>query len=426
MNDEAASRSTTTYLVDRRLDMLPGLLTTMLCSLRANEPHLAFSVVWEMDEDANILDVSFSKSVINSRASLTYGQAQDILDDTNASREPNDLHDSVRMLNKFARILRQRRIDGGALTLASPEVRFKLDEETQDPTDLSLYALKEANALVEEFMLLANITVAKKILKHFPTLSILRRHQPPTREQFAPLIAAAKFAGIKLDISTSKSLADSLDQAVRKEDPFFNKLLRMLSTRCMMPAQYFCSGEVPKDQWFHYGLATQIYTHFTSPIRRYADVMVHRLLAASIGVAQLPTEYSDRKAMQDQCAHMNRKHRAAQHAQRASVMFYMNMFFRGKKVLEEAYVLTIDLNTIRVMIPKYGLENNLLIQEISEMLGYSSFRSIPNECIVRFFSEEASEESYSLRVLQKLTVEISVVSNELGEDALSVVFHGRM
>jgi exosome complex exonuclease DIS3/RRP44 len=122
-------------------------------------------------------------------------------------------------------------------------VRFKLDQETQNPTDVSIYALKEANALVEEWMLLANITVSKQMLRYSPTLAILRRHQPPSREQFAPLLSAASAVGVELDISSSKTFADSLDLAVREDDPYFNKLLRILSTRCMMPAQYFCSGE---------------------------------------------------------------------------------------------------------------------------------------------------------------------------------------
>jgi len=183
---------------------------------------------------------------------------------------------SVKMLNVLAIKLRQKRIDQGALTLASPEVRFKLDSETQNPTDVAMYALKQANALVEEMMLLANITVSKKILRHYPTLGVLRRHQPPTKEQFAPLVSAALAVGVHIDISTSKQLADSLDAAQRPSDPYFNKLLRILSTRCMMPAQYFCSGEIPSDEWHHYGLAAPVYTHFTSPIRRYADIIVHR------------------------------------------------------------------------------------------------------------------------------------------------------
>jgi len=221
LDKEAAFRSTSTYLVDRRLDMLPTLLTTQLCSLRSGEDHLAFSVVWEMDDEANILDVRFFKSAIHSVASLTYDEAQvqnkriymiqylvlthyygpKAMLDEPAPNPADKVSTSVRLLHKLSRILRQRRIDEGALTLASPEVRFKLDGDGDNPTDVTMYALKEANALVEEFMLLANITVSKKILRHFPTLAVLRRHQPPSREQFAPLLSAASAVGVQLDIS---------------------------------------------------------------------------------------------------------------------------------------------------------------------------------------------------------------------------------
>jgi exosome complex exonuclease DIS3/RRP44 len=117
-------------------------------------------------------------------------------------------------------------------------------------------------------------------------------------QQFAPLVSAAAAVGVTLDITTSKTLADSLDAAVRPGDDYFNKLLRILSTRCMMPAQYFCSGVLPKESWHHYGLAAPVYTHFTSPIRRYADVVVHRLLAAAIGVIALPAVNADRPRQQ--------------------------------------------------------------------------------------------------------------------------------
>ncbi len=366
IDKEAAHRSTSTYLVERRLDMLPGLLTTQLCSLRSKEDHLAFSVIWEMDDDANIYDVRFCKSAIHSVASLTYDEAQVMLD----TPVPADrVNNSVNLLNKLARILRQRRIDMGALTLASPEVRFKLDSETQNPTDVAMYALKESNALVEEWMLLANITVSKQILKAYPTLGVLRRHQPPSREQFAPLVSAALSVGVDLDISSSKTLADSLDRAVRPEDPYFNKLLRILSTRCMMPAQYFCSGEIPKDQWHHYGLAAPVYTHFTSPIRRYADVLVHRLLSASIGVISLPAANADRSKQQELCTHMNRRHRAAQYAQRGSVNLHTINYFRSKPSQQEAaYVLSVKEDSFTVLVPRFGIEGNLKWADIMAAL----------------------------------------------------------
>lgn len=147
-------------------------------------------------------------------------------------------------------------------------ILYSLCSESQNPTDVSMYSLKESNALVEEFMLLANITVSKQILKHFPTLSVLRRHQAPSQLQFNTLLKQASIVGVNIDITSSKALADSLDLAQKEGDTYFNKLLRILTTRCMKPAQYFCSGEMSSQFFHHYGLAAPVYTHFTSPIRR--------------------------------------------------------------------------------------------------------------------------------------------------------------
>ena len=226
----------------------------------------AFSVLWEVTPDADIIKVDFKKSIIHSIGALTYQQAQTYIDQKD---DEGDIKaGAVKRLASLARKFRKRRIDAGALTLASPEVKFVLDSESLNPTDVQAYALLEANALVEEFMLLANVTVSKKILTQYPTLSVLRRHPSPNRAMFDGLISKARCKGFEIDIEDSKRLADSLDAAEVKGEPYFNKLLRILSTRCMSPAQYFCSGEYRATDWHHYGLAAPVYTHFTSPIRR--------------------------------------------------------------------------------------------------------------------------------------------------------------
>ena len=155
LDAEAKSRGTSTYLVDRRLDMLPVLLTADLCSLRANVERLAFSACVDVDEEGTILETRYARTVIRSRAALTYAQAQRMID----SQDDSGVGASVRRLCALARVLRRKRVDAGALALASPEVKFKLDREDQ-PTDVSSYQLYEANKVVEEFMLLANVCVA--------------------------------------------------------------------------------------------------------------------------------------------------------------------------------------------------------------------------------------------------------------------------
>jgi exosome complex exonuclease DIS3/RRP44 len=298
-----------------------------------------------------------------------------------------------------------------------------MDLENDNPTDVQLYSLKESNSLVEEFMLLANITVSKKILRHYPSLSVLRRHQPPSREQFSPLVSAAASVGVVIDISSSKALADSLDAANLPGDPYFNKLLRILSTRCMMPAQYFCSGEIPKDQWHHYGLAAPIYTHFTSPIRRYPDILVHRLLASAIGAISLPAACSDRIKLQELCAHMNRRHKAAQYAQRASVSIHTLLFFHNRPVVECAYVLSVNINSISLLVPRYGIEGRISIQDyLSENFLSSNveYDSIDHSIQINAETHNHKSQRIKLKVFQTVQVEIKVQSDSSGSKKLLI------
>jgi len=416
---EAASRSTSTYLVNKRLDMLPGLLTTDLCSLKGNVDRYAFSVLWEVTPDAQIVNVEFHKTIIHSIAALTYQQAQAMIDSPD---DPNDRQAcAVKGLAKLARLFRKRRIEAGALTLASPEVKFVLDSESLNPTDVQAYALLEANAVVEEFMLLANVTVAKKILRHYPTLSVLRRHPAPNRAMFDGLIEKAKCRGFNIDIEDSKRLADSLDAAEDPSDPYINKLLRILSTRCMSPAQYFCSGEFRPVEWQHYGLAAPVYTHFTSPIRRYADVCVHRLLAAAIGVAPLPVHLSSKSYLHDLCANMNRRHRAAQLAGRASVQLHTLIFFatgdgdgggemKGARK-EDAYVLDVDTSSnsepsFSVIVPRYGIEGRVKLPHISG--DDPNLERFPQEHRIAYKSESSSSAAASIQVFDKVRIRIWV------------------
>lgn len=155
-----------------------------------------------------------------------------------------------------------------ALVLASPEIRFQVDSETHEPLEVEAKQLRETNSMVEEFMLLANCTVAEHIAIEFPECAMLRRHPKPPLSNFDPLIKAAQNQGFEINPNSGLELASSLDACVKPDNAYFNTMIRILATRCMMQAVYFISGTIQKDQFFHYGLAAPIYTHFTSPIRR--------------------------------------------------------------------------------------------------------------------------------------------------------------
>lgn len=352
LDDEATQRGTSVYLVERRIDMLPKPLTEDICSLRADVERVAFSVVWEMTPEAEIISTRYTKSVIKSCAALSYVEAQARMDD---SRLMDPVTLDLRNMNALAKIMRLRRIERGAITLASAEVKFQIDTETHDPLDIGMYQIREANQMVEEFMLAANISVAEKILNHFSHCSLLRRHPSPTREMLEPLLRTAAAVGISLDVSSSKALADSLDHAVA-DDPYFNKLMRILATRCMTQAVYFCSGDLSPPEFCHYGLAAPLYTHFTSPIRRYADVIVHRLLAASLGIYKLPTIFQDRPQLTSIADNLNYRHRNAQMASRASVELHTVIYFRKRPTDTEARIVKIRANGFIVFVPKFGIE----------------------------------------------------------------------
>lgn len=370
MDAEAASRGTTVYLVDRRIDMLPHLLGTNLCSLRPFVERLAFSTVWELTPSAEVVNVRFFKSVIASKAAFTYEEAQNRNDDLSLN---DAITESIRLLNDMAIKLRRGRMEAGALNLASPEVRIHLDSaESSAPIDVEQKEMRETNSLVEEFMLLANTSVARRIYEAYPTTGVLRRHAPPPADNFETLQdILKKRRGMDLDVSSSGALAASLDRCADTRDPAFNTLVRILATRCMLSAEYFCTGSVPRNSFGHYGLAMDMYTHFTSPIRRYADVLAHRQLAAAIQYEPLPSNLYSKHYVDQVLDNVNKRHRLAQMAGRASVEFFVGLAISAKnaeqgvdatKVGQErllradAYVVRTFRNGLAVFVNKYGLE----------------------------------------------------------------------
>lgn len=363
IDKEAALRATTVYLVDKRIDMVPELLSSNLCSLRGGEERFAFSCIWEIDHDANIVKTDFFKSIIRSRSAMTYEEAQIKIDDQN---QQDSLAKSLRGLNNLAKKLKARRLENGALVLASPEIRFQVDSETHDPIDVEAKKMRETNSMVEEFMLLANISVATKILHEFPECAMLRRHPEPPQSNFDPLVKAGKHQGFEINTNSGKELARSLESAHKADNPYFNTMLKILATRCMMQAVYFTSGMLQPSEFFHYGLACPIYTHFTSPIRRYADVIVHRLLAVCIGADATYTDLLDKKTNHKLCHNLNYRNRMAQYAGRASVALNTHLFFRGKIQDEDGYILFVRKNALQVLIPKFGLEGTLYLNKKGE------------------------------------------------------------
>ena len=293
-----------------------------------------------------------------------------------------------------------------------------------------MYQVKETNHMVEEFMLLANVTVAERILQSFPSCAILRRHPVPPKERFDSLLHACKSVGIPMDVTTSKHLADSLDAALKPlvnphlingadniEDPFFNKLLRILATRCMTQAVYLSSGEVGREEYVHYGLACPLYTHFTSPIRRYADVLVHRQLAAALKLNTLDGIFQDKQRVRELVNNLNYRHHNAQLAGRGSVELHTLLFFtKNPQEKVEARIVKVLSNGIVVHVPKYGIEHAVhLRDENDNVLKEEHFEVVNDGACLKLkpgISSSLFDALGELRLLQKVFVSISVEEKE--------------
>ena len=362
MDKEASMRGTTVYLVDKRIDMLPTLLGTDLCSIKPYVERYAFSVLWEITPDAHVISSTFTKSVIRSREAFSYEQAQLRIDD---KTQQDDLTKGMRTLLMLSKKLKAMRMAAGALNLASPEVRVETESETSDPIDVKTKQLLDTNSLVEEFMLLANISVAGKIYEAYPQTALLRRHAEPPKSNFEELANQLKIRkGMELHTESSKALADSLDKCIDPTQPFFNTLVRILATRCMMSAEYFCSGTQSYPEFRHYGLASEIYTHFTSPIRRYADLEVHRQLAAAIEYEQLDPSLHSKAKLEAVCKNINVRHRNAQMAGRASIEYYVGQALKGRVIEEEGFVMRIFSNGFVVFVPRFGIEGLIRLRDM--------------------------------------------------------------
>ncbi|KAL8959840.1 MAG: hypothetical protein Q9193_003363 [Seirophora villosa] len=404
MDTEASIRGTTVYLVDKRIDMLPMLLGTDLCSLKPYVERYAFSTIWEITKDADIVHSKFTKSVIRSREAFSYEQAQLRIDD---KAQTDELSQGMRALLMLSKKLKKKRMDAGALNLASPEVRVQTESETSDPVDVKTKELLDTNSLVEEFMLLANISVAGKIYEAFPQTAILRRHAAPPKTNFEELANQLKIKrGLELRTDSSKLLADSLDRCKDKREPFFNTLVRIMATRCMMSAEYFCSGTQSYPEFRHYGLASEIYTHFTSPIRRYADLVAHRQLAAAIGYEPLDATLHSKAKLEGVCKNINVRHRNAQMAGRASIEYYVGQALKGRVMEEDGFVMKVFSNGFVVFVPRFGIEGLVRLADLATPEPESVFNA------EEYVLEVSGSRKVKVELFQKVVVRISDVKEE--------------
>lgn len=315
---EAYRRSTSVYLVDRVLPMLPEKLSNELCSLRPNEDKCTFSAVFEFDENYRILSRWFGKTLIHSDRRFTYEQAQQVIE-----AGEGDYHEELALLNKMAKKFRKERFKKGSIDFDTDEVRFRLDEHGV-PMEVYVKDRFDAHMLVEDFMLLANREVATFIHdkgKGIEIPFVYRIHDEPDPERVAELAAFARELGFEMNIGSSKAIAASYNRLAEasEKDPGL-ALLQPIAIRTMAKAVY------SSDNIGHYGLGFKFYAHFTSPIRRYADVLVHRILEANLGDKTLRI---NKPKLEEQCKHISQQERKAMTAERESIKYKQAEFMEN-------------------------------------------------------------------------------------------------
>lgn len=325
IDKEAQSRATSVYLVDRTIPMLPEHLSNGICSLRPDEEKLTFSAIFELDAEADVVHSRIGRTVIRSDRRFTYEEAQQVIE-----TGQGDYAAEITALDALAKKLRARRFENGAIEFERTEVRFEIDADGR-PVNVFFKEPKDANKLIEEFMLLANKTVAETIGKAADVPGrkkakaktfVYRVHDNPDPEKLANLSLISARFGHKINADgSSRAVNKSINKLLKeiKNTPEEN-LLGILAIRSMAKAVY------TTENIGHYGLAFDYYTHFTSPIRRYPDMMVHRLLAKYADGARS----TDKLKLEDQCRHSSDMEQLAANAERASIRYKQVEFMQDR------------------------------------------------------------------------------------------------
>lgn len=441
---EAADRATTIYLVDRVIPMLPRPLCEIACSLNENVDRLAFSCVWKMNMDGTMrtgpdgkTDVWYGKSVIRSCARLDYGTAQKCIDNEcgtsrskaedpkvwDPARQPSDcpfspfdVAEKVRLMNRVAVNRRKLRFENGAVALHRVKLVFKLPKDGSNVPDLcEPYPMKDSNRLVEEYMLLANYLVAERLITHGAGKGLLRSHPPPLEKGLSEVVKLAASAGVAIDASSSQRLQESLNafSSSCAHDDMKLQAITSILTGPMQPAVYFGCGEVVEEEWSHFALNIPYYTHFTSPIRRFADVMVHRLLQATIEGPEAVARFGMSSAQVHGVAdHCNEKKMGAKKAQERSDRVFLSLYLKSKPITGAfGIVISLGEKSFTVLLPSLGLEQRVFLDDHLDILTFTYDEKEDGDKVISIVPNQAYvvEKQLSWRLLHiKLFQKVSL------------------
>ncbi len=318
IDNEASNRATSVYLVDRVIPMLPEKLSNNICSLKPNEDRLCFATIFKVDSSYNIIDFWIGRTIINSDKRYTYDEAQIVIDgNVNNTNEP------LTIINNIAKKFRADRIKNGAIEFERDEVKIKVNSIGY-PVLISKKSMKESNKLIEEWMLLANRTVAKFLSESNKKTGVYRVHDLPNIDKLVEFNRILKVFGYKIQLETPNLIAKSLNQLfIEIQDTPYENILNLIAVKSMAKAIYSTENKG------HYGLGFRYYTHFTSPIRRYPDLLVHRLLELYLSKQFNP----DGEMLDEMCKHSSDMEKRATNAERASIK-YKQVEFLSTKVGE--------------------------------------------------------------------------------------------
>ena len=414
VDDEAKKRGTSVYLSDRVVPMLPETLSNDLCSLNPNEDKNVFSVIVEFDTTHKIINTNFNKSKINSNERMSYEEAQHILTKGNKEMPANisltkkkrsvssEVEKAIKALNLIAVNLKKTRQKEGSVFFNKEEVRFVV--EKGEPVDYKVKKQKQANFLIEEFMLLANVMVARKI-KENKRKAVFRIHDYPDEEKIIELERFAKNLGYNINISNSKNINEAINNLLKDvENSPEKNVVDMMVIRSMSKAKY------STNNIGHFGLGFEDYTHFTSPIRRYPDIIVHRLLNAVL-LNNSPKQQS----LENTCIHCSRMEETATKAERASTKMmqvkYMSKQINKKfdaivsGIIERGVFVEIKGNKCEGLVRMKDIPNDYFIYDAKNLKAVGQHTheeySLGDEVLIKVLRADIDKKQIDFKILEK-------------------------